>query len=263
MSLAGRFWRSRGKHNLFWAIALGMFSLASVALAYGLGIGWNGFAFGVYYLFGAVLNVPFLGLGQIYLVWPDRIAYAASVAVTAFALAATVTVLTTPMTITPSGKAHIPSGREVYATHIPEERLPSICKERATANTPECRRDADPLAIWPRIFAVFGNVIGTLLVVAGTVTSAAKLLRKRNRTRAATRTALGNLAIAAGVIVVASGGTGARFGTTALLPFTLALGVSMMYTGFVIAAPKVAGAKAGVPSSSDMSQTLAAPPEQA
>lgn len=240
-ALADRYRRSRGKHNLFWAIALCMFSLASVALAYGLGKGWSSFTFGVYYLFGAILNVPFLGLGQIQLVWPERVAYAASVAVTAFALAATVTVLTTPMTVPPSGSGHIPSGREVYATRIPEDKLPAFCAEPASAGAPECRRDADPLAIWPRIFAVFGNVIGTLLVVAGTVTSAARLLKRRNRNRAATRSALGNLAIAAGVVIVASGGTGARFGTTAVFPVTLAVGVSVMYGGFLLATSKAGG----------------------
>jgi hypothetical protein len=239
-SLALRFMRKRGPHNLFWSIALGMFFVASLSLAYGLGIGWSGPAFGAYYLFGAVLNVPFLGLGQVYLLWPERIAYATAVAVIAFSMAATITLLATPMTVVPSGKGHIPSGRDVYATSIPQEQLPAFCSDPASAGTAECRRDADPLAIWPRIFAVIGNVLGTLLVIAGTSTSALRLLKKRNRGRVGTRIALGNLVIAAGVIVVASGGTGARFGTTAVLPFTLAAGVSIMYAGFLLSTPKAA-----------------------
>ncbi len=234
-SLAGRFRKRGGAHNLFWAISLAMFALASAALAFGLGAGWSSAVFGIYYLFGAILNVPFLGLGQVYLLWPDRVSYVVAVGVLAFSLAATVTVLTAPMTNPPKGSGFIPAGREVYATQIPEEKLPPACLQPGAAARPECDRAADPLAIWPRIFAVVGNVLGTLLVLIGTLSAAVRLIEKRNRTAAGARIALGNLGIAAGVMVVASGGTGARFGKTWLLPFTLALGVSVMYGSFRVA----------------------------
>lgn len=241
VSLALRFIRSARTYKLCWSIALGMFSVASAALAYGLGVGWSGLAFGAFYLFGAILTVPFLGLGQAYILWPERFSYAIAIGVTAFALAATITLLAAPMTVAPTGKGHIPSGREVYATRIPEERLPAVCSDPAAAGRPECRREADPLAVWPRIFAAIGNVLGTLLVLAGTLTSALRLLRKANRGRRGTRLAVGNLVIAAGVVVVASGGTGARFGPTAVLPFTLAAGVSIMYGGFLLATSQKEG----------------------
>ncbi len=234
-SLAVRFRKRGGTHNLYWAIALAMFAIATAALAYGLGAGWSSAVFGIYYLFGAILNVPFLGLGQVYLLWPDRVSYVVAVGVLAFSLAATVTVLTAPMTDPPKGSGFIPAGREVYATQIPEEKLPPACAQPGADARPECDRGADPLAIWPRIFAVVGNVIGTLLVLLGTLSAAVRLLKKRNRTAAGARVALGNLCIAAGVLVVASGGTGARFGKTWVLPFTLALGVSVMYGGFRVA----------------------------
>ncbi len=242
VALARRFASRGGPHNLFWAVGLAMFAIASAALAYGLGIGWSAPVFGFYYLFGAVLNVPFLGLGQVYLLWPERVSYPLAVGIIAFSIAAAITVVSTPMTVAPSGKGHIPSGKEVYATSVPPESLPPICSDPAMSTAPECRRYADPLAIWPRIFAVVGNVVGTLLVVFGTVTSALRLIRKRNRGRAGTKIALGNLAIAAGVLVVAAGGTGARFGTTVVLPFTLATGVSIMYAGFLLAASAKADA---------------------
>lgn len=230
-----RYRRRRANHHLFWTLALGMFSAASAFLAYGLGLGWGSFVFGGYYLFGAILNVPFLGLGQVWLLWPGRWAYAASVVVVAFAIASVLTVVTAPMTVPPSGSGHIPSGREVYASEIPEDRLPDECRQEAAERLPICDRQADPLAVWPRILAAIGNIVGTVLVLVGTIGSALRLLRRHNRTSRGRRLAIANLLIAGGVIIVASGGTGARFGATVVLPFTLAAGVTVMYAGFVVA----------------------------
>lgn len=230
-----RYRRRRANHHLFWTLALAMFSAASAFLAYGLGLGWSPFVFGGYYLFGAILNVPFLGLGQFWLLWPGRWAYAASVVVVAFAIASVLTVVTAPMTVPPSGSGHIPSGREVYASQLPEERLPEECRQQGAEHLPICDRQADPLAVWPRILAAIGNIAGTVLVLVGTIGSALRLLRRQNRTPRARRLAIANLLIAGGVLIVASGGTGARFGTTVVLPFTLAAGVTVMYAGFVAA----------------------------
>jgi len=231
-----RRFRSRGgMHNFWWSVSLAMFAAASLLLAWGLGIGWSPLVFGGYYLFGAILNVPFLGLGQIALLWPDRLAYAASVVVVAFALASVITVATAPMSDPPSGSGFIPSGKEVYATTIPEEKLPQECLSPELAESPRCSRQADPLTVWPRILAVIGNVTGTLMVLVGTTSSALRLLRRRPRTPVAKRLALGNFLIAAGVSVVASGGGGARVGKTFVLPFTLAAGVSLIYLGFLTA----------------------------
>jgi hypothetical protein len=65
--LAGR-WRARRAPELAaWSVALFAFAAASAALAWGAAAGWNAAAFRVYYLFGALLTAPLLGVGSVLL----------------------------------------------------------------------------------------------------------------------------------------------------------------------------------------------------
>src|SRR5882757_6126256 len=61
-------WRQgRRPHEAAWTVALALFALASAALATGASTGWDRGVFRVFYLLGAVLNVPWLALGTVYL----------------------------------------------------------------------------------------------------------------------------------------------------------------------------------------------------
>lgn len=66
--------RSRRPSQACWAVSLGLFSLASSALAAAEGSGWSPALFRVYYAAGAVLNVPWMALGALYLFGPRRMA---------------------------------------------------------------------------------------------------------------------------------------------------------------------------------------------
>jgi len=55
----------RRPYQLAWGIALSMFTVASLALTVGVVAGWTPVSFKLYYLFGAVLNVPWLALGTV------------------------------------------------------------------------------------------------------------------------------------------------------------------------------------------------------
>ena len=73
--LAGR-WDTGGRSNpalLAWTISLGLFSVASFALLVGVVAGWSSPVFHAFYLFGAVLNVPWLALGSILVNARDRV----------------------------------------------------------------------------------------------------------------------------------------------------------------------------------------------
>lgn len=50
-----------------WAASLAAYAVASAALAWGAAYGWNDESFRVYYLFGALLTAPLLGLGSLLL----------------------------------------------------------------------------------------------------------------------------------------------------------------------------------------------------
>src|SRR4051794_33603475 len=65
MSTFERWLAKHHLHELVWSAALAMFSLASWFLAAGAALGWNGPIFRGFYLFGAIVNVPFLALGTI------------------------------------------------------------------------------------------------------------------------------------------------------------------------------------------------------
>lgn len=61
-----RRWVARGTRALlYWGVSLAMFFVASAMLLGGVVLGWTSAGFRVFYLFGAVLNVPWLALGSV------------------------------------------------------------------------------------------------------------------------------------------------------------------------------------------------------
>src|SRR5918995_640031 len=65
--LAAR-WRARRAPELAaWSASLAAFAVASAALAAGAAAGWSAAAFRLYYLFGALLTAPLLGVGSLLL----------------------------------------------------------------------------------------------------------------------------------------------------------------------------------------------------
>src|SRR5438445_12435547 len=67
-ALLGRQFLSRRRpYQLLWAIALLMYASSSLALFLGVLSGWTTAEVRVYCLFGAVLTVPYLAMGEIYL----------------------------------------------------------------------------------------------------------------------------------------------------------------------------------------------------
>lgn len=65
--LAGRWRQRRAPELAAWAASLLAYALASAALAWGAAAGWSEAPFRVYYLFGALLTAPLLGLGSLLL----------------------------------------------------------------------------------------------------------------------------------------------------------------------------------------------------
>jgi hypothetical protein len=63
LSTFDRWLRRHRPHELAWTIALGLFAIASLALWWAEARGWSSASFRVFFLFGAVINVPWLALG--------------------------------------------------------------------------------------------------------------------------------------------------------------------------------------------------------
>ena len=64
LRLAGRLVRGR---RYAWAAGLVTFAAAAAAMAWGSAHGWDAYAFRVYYLAGALLSAPLLGIGSLQL----------------------------------------------------------------------------------------------------------------------------------------------------------------------------------------------------
>ena len=186
----------RRTHQLAWGVGLAMFALASLALTVVVAACWSPFGFKVYYLFGAMLNVPWLAFGTISLLAGPlaRRAYLAGLLL--FTAASTVLLALAPV-----------AGADL-AGRVPEGKA--------------------FLPVPVRVLAVLGNSVGTVVVVGGAVASGFALRHRRElRPRFE-----GNLLIALGVLLAAGGGVFAFLDRSDKLAAGLALGASVMYAGF-------------------------------
>ena len=98
MSTFERWTRQRRRQDAAWSVSLAMFAVAAGALWLGLSTGWNEVIFRIYYLFGAVLNVPVLALGTLYLLGNQRLVDKLALGMALWLSACTGVVLATPFT---------------------------------------------------------------------------------------------------------------------------------------------------------------------
>lgn len=200
LSLLRRFLKTKSPQQMAWSVALAAFALASVSAAAGMWLGWSPVWFRSYYLFGAVVNVPILALGTLYLYLPRWAGHLASVGVGVLCVLAVAVVL----------NADLASGLREVAGTIPA--------------------GSEVLEEGPRALSRYYSYSGFLVVVGGAVWSAAKLARRSGLK--ARRLMQGNLLIAAGTSVVAAASAFARQGQGSVFAVGLALGASIMYVGF-------------------------------
>lgn len=206
-----RWSRSRRPHLRAWTVALAMFALASAALATGVATGWDGFVYRSFFVFGAVLNVPWLALGSVYLLAGTTAGRGAEWGLVLFTGIALGAVATAPISGLPLDQS-IPVGEEVFDSAL------------------------------PRVLAAIGSGLGALVVVGGAFWSAVRALRPP-RHRAEGRLAVANGLIAAGTLVLSGGGLLQGFlGDDEAFAVTLAVGISVIYVGFVVATDRTSSA---------------------
>jgi hypothetical protein len=64
LSTWDRWLRRHRPHELAWTIAMALFALAAFSLWWGEARGWSEPSFRIFFMLGAVLNVPWLALGR-------------------------------------------------------------------------------------------------------------------------------------------------------------------------------------------------------
>lgn len=199
--LAARFVRKHRPHEGVWALALALYAAASVAMALGVANGWTPGEFRAYWLFGAVLNVPYLFGGEMYLLIRRR----------AWGHAALVALL-------------------LLSAFAADEVVRAAVRARALSNVLPLGKDAFGDGSTPYRLAQYYALPAYFLLLFGLVWSSVQM-----RGNAALRPrAFGVFVIAVGATVVAIGsGIGAAFHVVALFSVTLAIGVAVMYWGFL------------------------------
>ena len=204
VALMRQYLRRRRTYQALWAIALLMYAVASFEVFLGVLNGWSPAGFRVYWALGAVLNVPFLALGELALLVRNRAVRWALYVLLAFITAYTIAVVRTAPVSTAALHQQLPSGKEVFGAGSPAHRLPQVI-----------------------------SIPAYLVLVGGASWSA---WRMRGRPELRDRF-WGTLLIAAGATLIAGFGSAfAAFGK--LAPFALALlaGIAVMFLGFLRAA---------------------------
>ena len=202
----------RRPHELAWTISLLMFAAASAALWVAEAGGWTGPTFRAFYLFGAILNVPWLALGTVYLLAGRRLADGVRWGLVIASGFAAGVMVTAPMHGTVPAD-ELPEGRDLFA----------------------------PL---PRVLAAVGSGVAAVVVIGGALWSAWRLWRRGARAGGGrsdvspSRLALGNVIIAVGTLVLSASGTLAgRLGKDTAFALTLVTGVVILFCGFLVATP--------------------------
>jgi hypothetical protein len=198
-----RFTQDRRPQDRAWTIALAMFALASVALATGVSTGWDNGTFRVFFLLGAVLSVPWLALGTIHLLARPAIGRRVERVLIFASGLATGVLLAAPMT--PVHGTEIPVGKDVFG-------------------------------VFPRVLAAVGSGLGATVIVVGAAVSAIRFAKSRGVVGHGRR-AIANVLIALGTLVLSSGGLiQGVAGKDEAFVLTLAVGISVIYAGFLCAA---------------------------
>jgi hypothetical protein len=200
VSLASRYVARRRPAMGLWTIALAMFAAASLAMFLGVIDGWSAAEYRVYWLFGAILNVPYLAMGEVYLLSRRHavahVLFALLLVGTAFAAWK---VAGAPIS-TPALDTALPLGKDVFGDGSAPYRI-------------------SQLYAFPAYFLLLGGVIWSAW-------------RMRGRPELRNQTG-GAIVIAVGATIVAIGsGVGAGFDVVPLFSVSLAAGVAVMYLGF-------------------------------
>jgi hypothetical protein len=197
-TVVGLQFRSRGKpYQAAWAFALLLFALASQQEALGILRGWGDYTYKLYYLFGGILDVAWLGAGTVLLLAPRRYAAAVTIGMGVLSVVAVAAVA-------------------VSVTH--PELLRAEIPPRGSLTGPAT------------LLAPLTNIVGSLLLIGGAAYSAWKAYRRRDMVNRVLGTAL----IAAGALIVAAGHSLAQVrGTYVIQPAAEALGIFVMFGGYL------------------------------
>lgn len=222
---AGTLWaryRSRPRpYLLVWAVALGFYAIAALTEVLGAAGGWTPLLYRTYYFFGAIILVGVLALGTIYLLAP-RFSRTALLVLLVLAVAGLAGVL----------------GASLQTGKLETHQVPDADTIRAQGGA---------LNVIAILMAAVINSVGSLILIGGALWSAYAAWRRGG----APSRILANALIAAGAFIVAGASTLTRvFHVYDVFYVGQAIGVLVMFVGFLAASRAPARAKLGAPAPS-------------
>jgi hypothetical protein len=216
--------KKRKIQQLAWGVSMAMFALASFVVMYGTSQGWDPTSYKIFYLFGAMLNVPWLALGSIALLNKRELTMSALVLVAVLSIFGFFKVISSH----PCEAIVGPSGHQTCVTAASTDLSNRVFgRKDIPSGSDVWRKDGSvrSLAIWYSTIA-YVVVIG---IAALSSRPRKGVAPPKERVRA-------NLLIALGVTIVAIGSTAlVRYAKGAAFSVTLAIGVSVMFVGFLLA----------------------------
>jgi hypothetical protein len=189
--------RSPRPHVAAYAAGIAMFAIATWAFVYGITAGWDGASYRIFFLFGAILNIPVLALGSMFLVVGRRSGHAMTIAVAAIA-AISITLTTT-----------VPFQSPLPAGGIPSDIFPPISD-----------------GFGPRLLAAIAGGTGATILIVLSLVSVFRFWRSNPRI------VVGSALILAGTLVASFQGTVLALGEEGAFALKLTVTSTLLWLGY-------------------------------
>ena len=192
--------RAPRPHTAAYTAGIGFFAIATWALFVGSAFGWTSASYRTFFLFGAIVNIPVLALGSMFLVVGRRAGHAMLLVLFPFFAISIPMTLAQPFDAGSLPADGVPGGRELWADMF-----------------------------GPRLWAAIGGGMGATIIIVLALVSVVRFWRSNRRLVA------GNVLIVAGTLVASTGGTILAFGIDWGFSGSLLVAATLIWAGFRVA----------------------------
>ena len=184
-------------HTAAYAAGIGFFAVATWALFVGTATGWTSASYRAFFLFGAIINIPVLALGSMFLVVGRRAGHAMLLMLFPFFAIALPMTLAQPFDAGALPADGVPGGRDLWSEMF-----------------------------GPRLWAAIGGGMGAGIIIVLAIVSVIRFWRSNPPV------VWGNALIVAGVMAASTGGTVLALGADWGFAASLLVSVALIWAGY-------------------------------
>ena len=184
-------------HTAAYMAGIGLFAMATWALFIGTATGWTSASYRVFFLFGAIINIPVLALGSMFLVVGRRAGHLMLLLMFPFLAISIPMTVAQPFDAGPLLSGGVPRGQDLWLE-----------------------------VFGPRLWAAIGGGMGAIILILLAVVSVFRFWRKNRRI------VWGNVSIVAGTVAASTGGTSLALGEAGGFALSLLAAVSLIWLGY-------------------------------